>query len=113
MLIFLVIQTWKDELEKWSLLCVVPLVSFTLTSLRHLEPSNAIRYCIYYGKDRTKFLKELEKYSLVITTYSVVRLDWKTNTTQPENSLTLHAVNWGRVVLDEGAQSFQHGPSIC
>lgn len=76
---------------------------YELMCLRHLKPSNAIRYCVYYGKDKTKFLKELEQYSLVITTYSVVRLDWKTKMAQPENSLTLHSVNWGRVVLDEGA----------
>lgn len=69
---------------------------------RHLKPSDAIRYCVYYGKDRTKFLQDLKQYSLVITTYSVVRLDWKTKITQPENALTLHSVNWGRVVLDEG-----------
>lgn len=71
---------------------------------RHLKPSDTIKYCVYYGKDRTKFLQDLEQYSLVITTYSVVRLDWKTKMTQPENNLTLHGVNWGRVVLDEGRQ---------
>ncbi|MCJ1463034.1 alpha-1,6-mannosyltransferase [Pseudocyphellaria aurata] len=77
------IQTWTDELK------------------RHLKPSKTIRYCVYYGKDKTKFLKELDLYSLVITTYSVVRLDWKTKMTQPENTLTLHGIKWGRIVLDE------------
>ena len=57
---------------------------------------------MYYGKDRTKCLKELNSYALVITTYSVVRLDWKRWLADPENPLTLHFVKWGRVVLDEG-----------
>lgn len=84
-----------------------------LTIFRHLKPSNTIRYCVYYGKDKTKFLKELGQYSLVITTYSVVRLDWKSTMTQPENTLTLHGVNWERVVLDEGAPVLRYDPMMC
>lgn len=43
-------------------------------------------------------------YGLVITTYSVVRLDWKRWLAEPDNPLTLHATKWRRVVLDEGVQ---------
>lgn len=44
----------------------------------------------------------LGEYALVITTYSVVRLDWKKWLAETESPLTLHAIRWGRVVLDEG-----------
>ena len=57
---------------------------------------------MYYGKDRIKHLKELERYALVITTYSVVRLDWRTWLSEPRNSSTLFGTKWGRIVLDEG-----------
>ena len=71
-------------------------------SLRHLRSSDSLKYCVYYGKDRTKCLGQLDHFALVITTYSVVRLDWKTWLAEPENPLTLHATKWTRVVLDEG-----------
>ena len=73
-------------------------------TLRHLRSSESLKYCVYYGKDRTKYLGQLEKYGLVITTYSVVRLDWKTWLAEPDNLLTLHATKWRRIVLDEGVQ---------
>lgn len=69
--------------------------------LRHLRSSDSLKYCVYYGKDRTKYLRQLENCALVITTYSVVRLDWKTWLAEPDTP-TLHTVQWKRVVLDEG-----------
>lgn len=77
------IQMWRDELQK------------------HLRSSKSLEYCVYYGKDRTQYLGQLDNYKLVITTYSVVRMDWKKRLAEPDNSLTLHATNWRRVVLDE------------
>ena len=71
-------------------------------SPRHLKVPNAVRTGVYYGKDRNKLLTELASYDLVITTYSVVRLDWKTSLSQPSDTLTLHSARWGRIVLDEG-----------
>ncbi|KAL8726717.1 MAG: hypothetical protein Q9181_005944 [Wetmoreana brouardii] len=81
-----VIETWKDELQK------------------HLKPSASIRYCIYYGKkERKKLLEHLKEYALVITTYSVVRLDWQAKGIDDEqkNQKTLYDFTWRRVVLDE------------
>ena len=75
------IQTWKDELE------------------RHVRPGS-ISYRVYYGKDKHKHLQELNLTDLVITTYSIVRLDWKASMKQDAQS-TLHGVSWDRVVLDE------------
>jgi SNF2 family DNA or RNA helicase len=61
-----------------------------------------VKLCVYYGKDKVKYLSELQNYDLVITTYSVVRIDWKLKETKPDNSLTLHSIKWRRIVLDEG-----------
>lgn len=83
-IIVAVIQTWKDELQ------------------RHLKSTDDLSVRIYYGKDRTKYLRELHHQDLVITTYSVVRLDWKASITQPENRSTLYGIKWSRIVLDEG-----------
>ncbi|KAL9593232.1 MAG: hypothetical protein Q9179_006010 [Wetmoreana sp. 5 TL-2023] len=54
-------------------------------------------------KEREKLLKNLKEYALVITTYSVVRLDWQANDIDDEqrNQKTLHNFTWRRVVLDE------------
>jgi hypothetical protein len=75
------IQTWKDELE------------------RHVRPGS-ISHRVYYGKDKHKHLQELGSSDLIITTYSIVRLDWKASLKQ-DNQTTLHGVGWDRVVLDE------------
>ena len=79
------LQTWKDELQ------------------RHLKPSSTLRYCFYYGKARKGLLEDLEQYTLVITTYSVVRVDHKAHLTDQrvEKLHTLHSMKWRRVVLDE------------
>lgn len=85
-----VIQTWKDELQ------------------RHLKSTDDLRLCIYYGKDRTKLLTELHQQDLVMTTYSVARLDWKASDAQLENRSTLYSFKWKRIVLDEGIVSIIH-----
>ncbi|MCJ1358757.1 MAG: hypothetical protein MMC33_008757 [Icmadophila ericetorum] len=76
------IDTWKEELRK------------------HLRDPDTIKFCVYYGKDRDKYLTSLDDYALVITTYSVVRIDWKASVAQPESN-TLHRQKWRRIVLDE------------
>lgn len=68
-----------------------------------MKSPDLLKYCVYYGKDRVKYLQEPGKYAIVITTYSVVRLDWKTWMAEPEKAFTLHALKWGRLVLDEGS----------
>jgi hypothetical protein len=44
---------------------------------------------------------QLQSYDLVITTFSVVRMDWKSHL-KSETTTTLHALQWHRVILDEG-----------
>lgn len=55
---------------------------------------------------------QLQCYDLVITTFSVVRMDWKAHLSKPESSATLHAIQWYRIILDEGKyrQSFLSDP---
>ncbi|KAL8693513.1 MAG: hypothetical protein Q9218_001670 [Villophora microphyllina] len=81
------IETWKDELSK------------------HLKPSTHIRSCVYYGKGRKALLENLNGYTLLVTTYSVVRLDWNEQRKRADRERTsletLHDVFWRRVVLDE------------
>ena len=73
---------------------------------RHVRPESPIRWCEYYGKNRLAHLKKLEEYDLVITTYAVVRLDWKSAPSIPqEQQRCLHHIRWERIVLDEGMTS--------
>ncbi|KAI4205531.1 MAG: hypothetical protein LQ350_000310 [Teloschistes chrysophthalmus] len=83
------IETWKDELVK------------------HLKLSSTIRSreYVYYGKGRKELFKSLDEYTLVITTYAVVRMDWKESSKRGDLDQreieTLHDVCWRRIVLDE------------
>lgn len=62
---------------------------------------------IYYGRDRTRLLKDLQNYSLLITTYSVARKDWQASKVGREPSTpNLYDFTWGRIVLDEGNLDF-------
>jgi SNF2 family DNA or RNA helicase len=45
---------------------------------------------------------QLQSYDLVITTFSVVRMDWKAHLLKSESSANLYAIQWHRIILDEG-----------
>ncbi|KAL6712951.1 hypothetical protein ACLMJK_009506 [Lecanora helva] len=77
------IQMWKDEIQK------------------HMRSPEALTYCVYYGKDRFKYLDELDEFRLVITTYSIVRLDWKAWMADRKLQQNLYVINWERIILDE------------
>ena len=85
-------------------LLVVPLslLSVWETELAtHLEPG-ALRYCRYYGPKRLENAHLVSQHDIVITTYDTVALEWQ----KLESSVTsLFAVDWHRVVLDEGKAS--------
>lgn len=57
---------------------------------------------IYYGKDRASQLSNLKADDLVITTYSIVRLDWKAKNLHTHHKQNLFSLRWRRLVLDEG-----------
>lgn len=61
--------------------------------LRHLSPD--IRCLFYYGQGTIAEAKDLATYDIVCTTYETVFRD-------SIRSATLQAVNWSRIVLDEG-----------
>lgn len=60
---------------------------------------------MYYGKGRKALLEDLGQNILVITTYSLVRMDWKVSLQETDagQPCGLHSLTWERVVLDEGA----------
>ncbi|KAL8824558.1 MAG: hypothetical protein Q9191_004973 [Dirinaria sp. TL-2023a] len=93
-----VIQTWKDELQK------------------HLKPSSAITYGVYYGKGRARILENLQDYKLVITTYAVVRKDWKSSKVKSEpKAPNIYTFRWRRIsvahIIREPSRSFAQ--SVC
>lgn len=92
------IQTWKDELKRFVTTLFRSACSPTI---RHLI-DDAISYCEYYGPERDKVFDKLQSYDLVVTTFSVVHLDWKAHLSASETRATLHAIEWHRVILDEG-----------
>jgi len=109
-----VIQTGKMSFKS-KLKSPKPRYTAGSDTFRHLRSIEQLKYCLYYGTDRTRYLKRLEDYSLVITIYSVVRLDWRKSlaqsNSQNEDCAILHRFNWGRVVLDEGIHSLASSPN--
>ena len=75
---------------------------------RHLKPTSNLNYCMYYGKDRAANLKRLHEFTVVITTYSVLRKDWKSSqrSSEPGADPNSYTIIWRRVVLDEGQSNF-------
>ena len=57
---------------------------------------------MYYGKDRGKHLERIADYAIIITTYSIVRIEWKATLSRSEVDPSLFTERWGRLVLDEG-----------
>lgn len=94
-----VIQTWKDELKEYV---TQPSCRSSLMTIRHLQP-DSLTYCEYYGPRRSESFDKLVLHDLVLTTFSIVRQDWKrSQDPQTERKETLYAIKWNRIVLDEG-----------
>ncbi|KAL8784379.1 MAG: hypothetical protein Q9195_009075 [Heterodermia aff. obscurata] len=93
------IPTWKDELQK------------------HLRSDSTLKHCVYYGKEREKYLERVGDNALIITTYSIVRNDWKATLGQSRDRTLLHNIVWSRIVLDEAhtirEPSKSFAKSIC
>lgn len=82
-----------------------------LNFARHLKPSSAITYGVYYGKGRARILENLQDYNLVITTYAVVRKDWKSSKIKSEpRAPNIYTSTWRRIVLDEGKSALPRVP---
>lgn len=50
---------------------------------------------IYHGKDREKYIENIKKYDVVLTTYNLII------TTPKKREVILHNINWDRIIFDE------------
>ena len=74
------LRTWEEELR------------------RHLYP-NTLHHRLYHGPRRSEDMVSVLKHDIVITTYDVVAVEWKSLDKGPR---PLFLVTWRRIVLDEG-----------
>jgi hypothetical protein len=65
-------------------------------SPRHVQ-ADSIRVCVFHGPGRANQANDITDYDIVLTTYSVLVADSRSN-----GRKVLQEVNWYRVVLDEG-----------
>ena len=81
----------------------------------HLK-SGTLSYYIYHGNNRCSDVKELSKYDMVITTYSIVSSEFNGRSKKRDVSPLLQT-NWFRIVLDEAhmirEQSTRQSQAIC
>ncbi|KAH7343013.1 SNF2 family N-terminal domain-containing protein [Rhexocercosporidium sp. MPI-PUGE-AT-0058] len=88
-------------LSKSTLLVVpLPLLQTWHTQLsRHLNP-NSLSWCKFHGPNKPS-IEELSNFDIVITTYKMVALQWKTHKKQTMGIRTLFSLYWHRIILDE------------
>eukprot|EP00047_Mylnosiga_fluctuans_P018667 m.73699 g.73699 ORF g.73699 m.73699 type:complete len:876 (+) comp7737_c0_seq4:43-2670(+) len=70
---------------------------------KHTTP-DALSVLVYHGGDRTRDVDELQSIDVVLTTYAVVESDFRReryNGKKDPLPSPLHAIEWGRIVLDE------------
>ncbi|SLM40972.1 snf2 family domain-containing protein [Lasallia pustulata] len=81
----------------------------------HVMPGT-LSYYIYHGNNRCTDVKELAKYDMVITTYSIVSSEFIGRSKKRDVSPLLQT-NWFRIVLDEAhmirEQSTRQSQAIC
>ena len=77
------LQIWEDELK------------------RHLHP-RTLCYWLYYGPKRSENTASMLAHDIIITTYDVVAIEYKSLDKGPR---PLFSINWRRIVLDEGKLS--------
>ena len=92
------IANWEDQLKQ------------------HVKPGT-LKYYIYHGASRTKDIKRLSEYDLVITTYGSVASEFNHRCRKKQGTYPLEEINWFRIVLDEAhmirEQSTQQSKAIC
>ncbi|KAI5784345.1 SNF2 family N-terminal domain-containing protein, partial [Pyronema domesticum] len=77
---------------------------------RHVLP-DSLKYLVYHGSNRIRDWRYLFQYDIILTTYSVVTLEWK------EEQDPLHSLDFFRVILDEAHnirnEKTKRSQSIC
>lgn len=94
------LMQWKSEIEKYT--------------------GGALKVLVYHGSNRETSVKELAKYDVILTTYSVIESVWRKQTLGfkrkagifKEDS-ALHGVRYHRVVLDEAHNIKASRPAVC
>lgn len=81
----------------------------------HIQP-DTLKYHLYHGPNRTTDLKELSKYDMIITTYSIISSEYNRRSRKREVS-PLFQLNFFRIVLDEAhmirEQSTMQSQAVC
>lgn len=77
------IHQWKEQIR-------------THTKGGILEP-----VMVYHGPNRSSHANAFSKANVVITSFSVVEVDYRRQNKESDRSSPLHALTWGRIVLDE------------
>ncbi|ORY46468.1 hypothetical protein BCR33DRAFT_753524 [Rhizoclosmatium globosum] len=79
-----------------------------LSELKERVTPNLLKICVFHGTNRESSATKLEEYDVVLSTYSIVeslyrkqQSGFKRKGEMVKEKSVLHAVNWGRIVLDE------------
>jgi SWI/SNF-related matrix-associated actin-dependent regulator of chromatin subfamily A3 len=99
-------NTVSPRREIKSTLIVVPFSLLQVWEnqiLQHFRPST-IKVCSYYGARRHQFSQQGHTFDIVITTYNIVAMVWKSykSSRTRESQSLLFSNHWYRIVLDEG-----------
>lgn len=101
----------SDPLRKGPTLIVSPLGIMSNWSgqiAHHVRPDQPLKVLTYHGAKRHMTANELAEYDVVITTYGTLSTEHlpkgSSDSTSVAQAHDLFAVNWRRVILDEGHQ---------
>lgn len=101
----------SDPLEKGPTLIVAPLGIMSNWSgqiSHHVRPDQPLKVLTYHGSKRSVSADDLTGYDVVITTYGTLSNEYVANETEDQTLVSaqtgLFAVNWRRIILDEGHQ---------
>ncbi|KNC79961.1 hypothetical protein SARC_07660 [Sphaeroforma arctica JP610] len=83
----------------------VALMQWRNEVLKHVK-DEALKVCVFHGSGRTTNHKDLLKYNVVLSTYSVLESEYRRETKGMGKELkrspsTLHKIHWHRIILDE------------